>query len=923
LPTATRQLETTGTAPTGAASLPLPADKAPLAERIPTAERLETPEAAGNVEPEEKTPPVVTRRDPYAARVAALLMLGGLVTLGVAGSAWNVLRQAADLKNAAFRRQTLLSAAARLDETLTGSARLYAATREDRYATRYQAAAAQIQEVLKELNEGAKPKTPEAAAVAEFAAASRARLSLERRAMEWVRAGREYEALNFLQSGGYERGRSEAAKAATQLNETAQRQMQATLSQQQNMAAFAGGGGLAALGLLGLSWRAVSQGRRRWRAEAVQNEIALQKTREELRQTRQQLDAKSRQLDFLTESKTTLELKLARRGEKVDRQLLLLEAAVESAKDVVMIAEADASMPRVVRVNRAFQEMTGYEAREIVGRSPKMLQGPDTDPETVEYLRERLRHQQPAQVELLNYRKDGTPFWVELNIQPIFNEKGQLTYWISVQRDVTERRKAAAKIAWQAKHDALTGLPNRTYYQEHLAAAIAEAEEKGGMVGVLFFDLDRFKQVNDTLGHIAGDRLLQEVAQRLESQLQGRDVIARVGGDEFTILLPALQNQQQAGIVAQGLLDSLDAPFHIEGQEFYVTASIGISIAPQDGKDISTLLKNADIAMYRAKEQGRDSFRLYNETMQKRVLDPFAIETQLRRAIERGELEEQLYLLYQPQVNLNTGKVFGVEALIRWENPQLGRVSPMQFIPVAEESGLIKPIGDWAMREACRQAARWRRQGRLLRMSVNLSARQFGDKELLANLRDILRETGLPADLLDIELTESTLAQGTTALETLNRLKGMGVFLSVDDFGTGYSSLSYLKNLPLDVLKIDKAFIHEMTEDFKSEALVRSLIALARSVGLEVIAEGVETEAQKAALMELGCHAIQGYLFSPPTTAPEIEKMTEGSPHLCLVTTMDGFTSTELPASDGAAARSATTLTVVEKPARKTRKKAA
>jgi diguanylate cyclase (GGDEF)-like protein/PAS domain S-box-containing protein len=891
-----------------------------VAEKASDAERI----AGEAAEREEKSVAGAIRRDPYAARIAALLALGGLLTVGVAASAGSVLYQAAEVKNTAFRRQTLLSAASRLDETLSSSARLYAATREERYANRYHAAAAQLQEILRELSEAATPKTPEAASVAHFAEASRARLALERRALEWVQARRDYEALSFLQSSGYEGGRTEAVRAAAQLNETAQRQSQTTLALQQVWAAFAGVGGLGALSLLGLSWRTVSEGRRRWRVDAVQNEISLQKAREELKQARLHLEVKSRQLEDLSESKTTLEVKLARRGEKVNRQLLLLEAAVDSAKDVVMIAEADPTIAgRVVRVNRAFREMTGYEPYEIVGRSPKMLQGPDTDPETVAYLRERLHRQQPAQVELLNYRKDGTPFWVELNIQPIFNEQKQLTYWISVQRDVTERRKAAEKIAWQAKHDALTGLPNRTYYQEHLAQAVAEADEKGGMVGVLFFDLDRFKQVNDTLGHIAGDQLLKEVAQRLENQLQGRDVIARVGGDEFTILLPHLQNQQQAGVVAQSLLDVLDAPFHIEGQEFYITASIGISVAPHDGKDIATLLKNADIAMYRAKEQGRDSFRVYNETMQKRVLDPFAIETQLRRAIERGELEEQLYLLYQPQVNLNTGKVFGVEALIRWENPQLGRVSPMQFIPVAEESGLIKPIGDWAMREACRQAARWRRQGRLLRMSVNLSARQFSDKELLSNLRDILRETGLPADLLDIELTESTLAQGMEAVETLNRLKSIGVFLSVDDFGTGYSSLSYLKNLPLDVLKIDKAFIHEMTEDFKSEALVRSLITLARTVGLEVIAEGVETEAQKAALMELGCHAIQGYLFSPPTTAPEIEKMTDDSPHLCLVSTHASFTSVDGNVSGAAAKATDPPLTIVEKPARKTRKKAA
>ena len=390
-------------------------------------------------------------------------------------------------------------------------------------------------------------------------------------------------------------------------------------------------------------------------------------------------------------------------------------------------------------------------------------------------------------------------------------------------------------------------------------------------VGVLFFDLDRFKQINDTLGHMAGDRLLQQVAVRLHAKLRPDDLIARVGGDEFTVLLPRVRDQGEATLVAQRLLDALHEPFEIDGQELWITGSAGISLAPQDGTDIETLLKNADVAMYRAKDEGRDSFRLYHETMNARAMDRLILESHLRRAVDRNEF----VLLYQPQVDLKTGRVYGVEALIRWEHPQLGRVSPAQFIPLAEETGLIVEIGAWALDEACRQASSWLRQGREFRMSVNLSARQFEQKDLAERVASALRTSRLPADMLDLELTEGTLMRGTEAADTLRRLKALGVRLSVDDFGTGYSSLAYLKQFPLDVLKVDRSFVIGLAEDHKSEAMVRALIELAHGVDLEVIAEGVETEAQRGVLVRMGCDAIQGYLVSPPTTPAEVESIAD------------------------------------------------
>ncbi|MDX1932569.1 MAG: EAL domain-containing protein [Capsulimonadales bacterium] len=641
--------------------------------------------------------------------------------------------------------------------------------------------------------------------------------------------------------------------------------------QAENAPYLAGGAALGAFGLLSLIFVFADRNERRLEKMVLSQRQALLKAQEESRQARLRAEMASGEVAKLSEANQALERQVARDNEKMDRQLNLLEAAVEAANDVVMIAEADPSNPRVLRVNRAFERMTGYQRHEILGRSPKMLQGPRTDPATLAFLRTRLQAREPVQVELINYRKDGSEFWVELNIQPIFDDNGELKYWISMQRDVTERKRAEDQIWWQANHDALTHLPNRYLYQDRLGKAIAEAERHGHQVGVLFFDLDRFKQINDSLGHSIGDRLLQEVAHRLQERLRTDDTIARVGGDEFTILLPCLTQARHATVVAQKLLDSLNAPFLIDGHELYMTASIGITIAPDDGSDITTLLQNADVAMYRAKEQGRGSFRLYQESMNSRALDQLVLETHLRRALERDEF----ILLYQPQIDLKTGRMFGVEALIRWENPHLGRVSPAMFIPLAEETGLIVEIGEWVLGEACRQGARWQRAGRDWRVSVNLSARQFEQVNLPEQVRHALRESRFPADLLDLELTETTLLRGSDAPAMLKRLKDLGVRLSVDDFGIGYSSLAYLRKFPLDVLKIDRLFVTDMTEDRKSEALVRALIELAHEMDLEVIAEGVETELQRSMLTGLQCDGMQGYLVSPPIAAREIEPLAD------------------------------------------------
>jgi diguanylate cyclase (GGDEF)-like protein/PAS domain S-box-containing protein len=571
----------------------------------------------------------------------------------------------------------------------------------------------------------------------------------------------------------------------------------------------------------------------------------------------------------LVETKNALEMQV-RQMQRTMAKATRLESAVESTNDVIMLYEAPmqpGQSMRLIYVNPAFERMTGYSREELALSSPKMLQGPKTDPASVALLQEKLFKFQPVRVELLNYKKDGSPFWVELNIQPIYDGNGLPGGWMSVQRDISEQRNAAEQIAHQATHDALTGLPNRTLFDRRLADAVHAAQGTDGQVGVLFFDLDRFKQINDTLGHPVGDKLLKEVAQRLRSQLRRLDTVARMGGDEFTVLLPDVAGQEVVEETARLLLSAMDEPFDIDGQELFVTASIGLSMAPRDGTDSATLLKNADTAMYRAKEEGRDSYRVYSQTMNARAKDRLELENNLRKALDKNEL----YLLYQPQVDLATGEIFGVEALIRWESPTLGRVSPGQFIPLAEETGLIIPIGDFVLREAAAQAARWSAAGTPIRVSVNLSGRQFEQAWIVDLIAEVLRDSGLPPEYLDIEMTEGMLVKGDNVKQRLNDLKALGVRLSIDDFGTGYSSLSYLRTFPLDVLKIDRSFVTPIGVDPKGEAMVRALVELGHACEMEVIAEGVETEPQRDALRALGCDAMQGFLISQAISAREID----------------------------------------------------
>ncbi|WP_420473316.1 EAL domain-containing protein [Noviherbaspirillum sp. ST9] len=446
-----------------------------------------------------------------------------------------------------------------------------------------------------------------------------------------------------------------------------------------------------------------------------------------------------------------------------------------------------------------------------------------------------------------------------------------LAYGISALRAEAARRRYAQQLEYHAGHDILTGLPNRALLQDRLNQAIAYASRYCYSVWVLFLDLDRFKFVNDSLGHKAGDAVLKTIAARLEASVRETDTVARLGGDEFVLVLPERADETLNTSVVQRIMDAVAAPLVVEGHEFFLGCSIGVAVYPSDGDDPETLVKNADIAMYRAKESGRNNFQFYTAAMNERLLERLRIEGDLRNALERGEF----VLHYQPQIDLDTGRTVGMEALIRWAHPSLGMIPPLRFIGLAEETGLIVSIGEWVLRTACAQAVAWQRAGLgALRVAVNLSARQFAQHDLVHLVAGTLQETGLPPHLLELELTESlVMTDVDRAIGVLGELKSLGVQLSLDDFGTGHSSLSYLKRLPIDALKIDQSFVRDINQTPDDAAIVASIISLARNLRRHVIAEGVETLEQLTYLQSHGCNEMQGFYFSKPVPAELFERL--------------------------------------------------
>ncbi len=471
----------------------------------------------------------------------------------------------------------------------------------------------------------------------------------------------------------------------------------------------------------------------------------------------------------------------------------------------------------------------------------------------------------PARYEFKIERRDGEERWLDSSASSV--EFGGRPAVLGIAFDVTERKRAEEQIKSLAYHDVLTGLPNRLLFNDRLNVAVAQAHRQQQRLGILFLDLDRFKVINDSLGHSLGDRLLQAVAERLEAGVREGDTVARLGGDEFILLLPGIARADDIARVAEKILDSLRLPFRLEGRDLFVTASIGLSLYPEDGLDGETLVKNADIAMYRAKEQGRDNFQLYTQTMNERAVERLQLESSLRKALAHGEL----LLHYQPLLDLSTGRVHGVEALLRWEHPESGLVYPGEFMHLAEITSLILPIGVWTLRTACAQIKKWQEEGHPhLSVAVNLSARQFSQPEVVEHVKRALRETGLSARSLDLEITEShAMANAEATIHTLRELKALGVRISIDDFGIGYSSLSYLKRLPIDTLKIDQSFVRDITSDPDDAAIATAIIALAHTLKLRVVAEGVETQQQLEFLSTRQCDRMQGFLFSRPLAAAD------------------------------------------------------
>jgi diguanylate cyclase (GGDEF)-like protein/PAS domain S-box-containing protein len=466
---------------------------------------------------------------------------------------------------------------------------------------------------------------------------------------------------------------------------------------------------------------------------------------------------------------------------------------------------------------------------------------------------------------------EGNMRWFVINGEPVFDDGGAFCGYRGTGSDITARKTSEQRIHHVAQHDVLTGLPNRSLLQDRLSQAVAYSQRTGKQVWVLLVDLDRFKFVNDSMGHKAGDVLLMTVAARLRSALRETDTVARLSGDEFVVILSEHEGERLTVDIVQRLMETVAQPVMLGIKEFFVTTSIGVAVYPTDGAPADSLIEHADIAMYRAKKLGRNNFQFYTPSMNEEALERVRIEGALRNALERNEL----VLHYQPQVDLDSGMVVGMEALLRWQHPELGMVAPNRFIGVAEETGLIVPIGAWVLRSACAQAKAWHQAGfNKLRVAVNLSARQFASPELISEIETVLADTGLPPDSLEIELTESLfMSDVTQAVELMHKMKGLGINLSIDDFGTGYSSLSYLSRFPIDVLKIDRSFVNDISDDVNDAAIVASIIALAHNLKLAVIAEGVETPEQLRYLRHHGCDEMQGYYFSKPLAAHDFEAL--------------------------------------------------
>lgn len=569
----------------------------------------------------------------------------------------------------------------------------------------------------------------------------------------------------------------------------------------------------------------------------------------------------------------------------ISKALTTIKRLTDNIKDVIFVVDMQM---KYTYVSPSVKILRGYEPEDVMKQDLSDSFAPSSLDKAMKTLSEVMeldksgdKDSPDRMLQLEIKRKDGTTVWTETKFSIVRDKQKQSVGILGVSRDITERKQAEEQIEYLATHDNLTQLPNRMLFSHLLNQAIKSARRNQRQFALLFIDLDRFKIINDTMGHDAGDELLKEIAKRFRQTLRavdvvGRpndqeDVVGRLGGDEFIILIEKVTDLTDVSTVAQKVLNTAMKPMMLLGEECRVTASIGISVYPRDGEDEQTLMKKADMAMYFAKEEGKNTFQFYSQNIQSHSVERFSIETNLRRALERNELS----LEYQAKLDFKTGMITGVEALLRWNNAQLGPITPTQFIPVAEETGIIVPIGRWVLKTACAQNVAWQRQGLPpVRIGVNLSMRQLVDEKIIEDIRAALDESGMTPELLELEITESMIMfKPVRLIEVLTKIKNMGIRLALDDFGTGYSSLSQIRHLPIDTLKVDRSFIRNVPQNSEDKAIIEAIIAMGKTLSLNVVAEGVETPEQDKFLREKVCDEMQGFYFSKPVAPDQFAEL--------------------------------------------------
>ncbi len=591
---------------------------------------------------------------------------------------------------------------------------------------------------------------------------------------------------------------------------------------------------------------------------AIVRDITERKKAEgELRKARDELEIR------VEERTRELTLEITERR-NVESRLRLAGEVIDNLSNAVIILS-----PRfkVTAVNPAYTLITGYLAEDVTGRQPPFKRALKKHPELYENMLNGIKYPGHWEGEFWSKRKDGVKIAQRLAISAITNEEGEIQQYAAIISDITERKRAEEKIFFQANYDALTGLPNRALFHDRLEIALPSHERLGRKLGLMFIDLDGFKLVNDTLGHNIGDLLLQEAGVRLGKCVRNGDTVARLGGDEFTVIMPDLTDPRHTPLVAQRILDALAKPFNLEKYETFISASIGVTIFPDDATTSNELLKNADAAMYRAKEQGKANYQFYTSDLNKEVKERLDFKNGLLKALKNGEFS----LHYQPKLEIGTNRITGAEALMRWNSRDHGLIPPVKFIPILEETGHVVEVGEWAIRTACERHMAWKKEGfPPLRVAVNISARQLREESFVSIIERVLKETGVSPDGLEIEITESMLmSDHEKAVKALGELHDMGIHIAMDDFGTGYSSLSYLKRFPIDTIKIDQSFVADIATNPDDAVIIKTIINMGQNLNRRIVAEGVETEGQLAVLNEYNCDEIQGYFLSPPLPEKE------------------------------------------------------